>query len=467
MDTGTAIRILKPTIGHPISRRFLSGLGFCEMCGRNRIEVALELFVGERNGACLKCRLAEKALSSALRTGGRTFGVDAPRLREQFRHPSWRKSLANVLTGIAWFGVHRPFVTGAPFLIVWGITYACNLKCRHCYAGAGKPSQDELTTSEATRAIDELDRAGVPLLAFSGGEPLVRKDLFELIRYARDKGIYVALASNGTLITGRKARALKDAGVRFIQISLDGASAATHDRFRGIDGVFQGAIQGIRNCVEEGLFVNVATTATRHNYQEIPRIIDLCEDLGVRWFTMYNFVPTGRGAFITDDDLTPEEREEVLKMLWERRGNGSTVDVLSTAPQFARVALQAEVGKDERVYPTHFANPALPGRLANLAEFIGGCGCGRFYAALRPNGDIEPCVFFPLTIGNIKQDDFAALWRSNPVLNDLRNKDVLGGACGQCDYRYYCGGCRARAYAYTGDYLAPDPGCIRNAERNW
>ncbi len=149
MDTGTAVRVLRSTIGNPLSRRMLSGLGFCKTCGSSRVEVALEFFVGERNSACLRCRLAAKALSWVLRTGAKPFGVGVQTMKEQFRHPYWRKSLANVLSGIARFGVQRPFVTGMPFLIVWDVTHACNLRCRHCYAGAGEPSPDELTTPEA------------------------------------------------------------------------------------------------------------------------------------------------------------------------------------------------------------------------------------------------------------------------------------------------------------------------------
>ena len=321
-------------------------------------------------------------------------------------------------------------------------------------------------TDEAKQVIDKLARASVPIIAFSGGEPLVRKDIFELTSYAHDKGIYVAVASNGTLATKEKVQEMKKAGVSYTQISLDGASAETHDGFRGIKGVFEKTIQGIKNCVNEGFFVNVATTATSYNYKEIPKIVDLCEELGVNWFMLYNFVPTGRGEFIAKNDLTPVHREEVLKSLWEKLKSGSgKVNVLSTAPQFARIALESEIGGEkEKIVPTHFANPALSDKLVNLAEFIGGCGCGRFYCAIRPNGDIEPCVFFPLTIGNIKEDDFEDLWLNNTILKELRNKDILEGNCGECDYRYYCGGCRARAYGYTGNYLAPDPGCIKNAE---
>ena len=465
METTTTLQILRATIGNPASRKILGGIScFCEKCQKNRIEVALELYTGVRKNACLRCKLAEKAISGILKTGSSVFGVNTQQMKEKFSDPSWRKGLASVLTGIARFGVQKPFVSGAPFLVVWDITYACNLKCKHCYANAGKALKDELTTEEAKQVIDKLDHASVPIIAFSGGEPLVRKDIFELTKYAHDKGIYVAVATNGTLITKNKARKMKEAGIQFTQISLDGASAKTHDSFRGIDGVYEKTIQGIKNCVNEGFFVDIAATATKYNYKEAPKIMDLCEELGVNWLMAYNFVPTGRGKFISENDLSPDEREQVLKDLWEKLKNGGKVSVLSTAPQFARVALQAEIDLDKKIVPTHFANPSLSGKLVGLAEFIGGCGCGRFYCAIRPNGNIEPCVFFPLTVGNIKEDDFEDLWINNSVLKDLRNKDILKGNCGKCDYRYYCGGCRARAYGYTGDYSAPDPGCIHNKD---
>lgn len=465
METTTTMQILRATVGNPAARKILRSIScFCEKCQKNRIEVALELYTGVRKDACLKCKLAEKAISGILKTGSSAFGVSNSRMKEKFSKSSWRKGLASVLNGIAKFGVQRPFISGAPFLVVWDITYACNLKCKHCYASAGEPLKDELTTEEAKQVIDKLDRASVPIIAFSGGEPLVRKDILELAKYAYDKGIYVAIATNGTLITEEKAREMKESGIRFTQISLDGASADTHDSFRGINGVYEKTIQGIKNCVNEGFFVNIAATATKYNYEEIPKIMDLCEELGVNWFMLYNFVPTGRGAFISENDLTPPQREQLLNDLWQRLKEGGKVNMLSTAPQFARVALESEVGKNEKIVPTHFYNPSLSGKLVNLAEFIGGCGCGRFYCAVRPNGDIEPCVFFPLTVGNIKEDDFEDLWKNNVIFKELRNKDILEGNCGKCDYRYYCGGCRARAYGYTGNYLASDPGCITNKE---
>lgn len=464
MQSTSTIQILSSTIGNPFSRKILSGFGYCSACGKNRLEVALELFTGSRRDACLRCKLAEKALSSMLLAGGKAFGVTTETLKNQFANPYWRKALANIVMGIARFGVRQPFIAGAPLLVVWDITNACNLRCKHCYANAGKATGMEMSTVEVKQAIDKLDRASVPIIAFSGGEPLVRPDIFELIDYASDKGIYVAVATNGTLLTSDVTRKLKESGIGFVQISLDGASPVTHDLFRGIPGVFSRTIKGIQNCVHEGLFVNIATTATKYNYREIPQIIDLCEDLKVNWFMIYNFIPTGRGKFIMDNDLTPQERELLLQGLWQRLKQGSSVNVLSTAPQFARIALQAETNATEKIIPTHFSNPKLSGQLLNLAEFIGGCGCGRFYCAIRANGDIEPCVFFPLKIGNIKDDDFDDLWTQNLTLRELRNKDKLEGNCGTCQYRYYCGGCRARAYGYTGDYLSPDPGCLNNLE---
>jgi len=304
METTTTIQVLRSTIGNPVTRKILSGLGYCEKCGKNRIEIALELYLGIRKDACLKCMVAEKTLRGIIIAGGKVFGVSEDNIKQQFSDPSWRKGLANVLTGISYFGVQKPFVTGAPFLIVWDITYACNLKCKHCYANAGKRLSDELTTKEAKHVIDKLDKVSVPILAFSGGEPLVRKDIFQLTKYAHDKGIYISIATNGTLITKEKAKKMKKAGVGFVQISLDGASPKTHDSFRGINGVFDKTIKGIKNCVKENLWVNVATTATKHNYKEISKIIDLCEDLGVKWFMVYNFIPTGRGKFILKNDLT-------------------------------------------------------------------------------------------------------------------------------------------------------------------
>ncbi|MCC6028099.1 MAG: radical SAM protein [Archaeoglobus sp.] len=441
---------------NPLTRLGLKQIScYCEDCKKNRLEVALELFVGSRKDACWKCKTAEKIIEPVLLKGAESFNATVEEMKMKFKDPYWRKGLASVIKGLAEFGLRKPFVPGAPFQVVWDITYACNLKCKHCYATAGKALENELTTEEALRTIDALDRLGVTIIAFSGGEPLIRRDIYDLTSYAAEKGIYVAIATNGTLISEEVAKKLKESGVSYLQISLDGTKE-THEAFRGIKGIFNKTLEGIKNAVKYGFFVNVSMTVTKYNYAEVEEVIKICEKLGVNWFMHYNFIPTGRGRDIVEADITPEQREKLLRMLYERNFK-SNISLLSTAPQFARIALQCNGG----IIPTHFYNVNAGERFKQLAEFIGGCGAGRFYFAIKANGDITPCVFFPLVVGNVRTDDLEELWKKNKVFEDLRNKDKLEG-CRDCNYRYVCGGCRARAYNYFGDYLKPDPGCIRN-----
>jgi len=449
------LSVFMQLVNNPVTKKSLQSLTtYCKKCEKSRLEVALELFVGVRDKACWKCKLAEKMIEPILQKGADAFNVTLDELKEKFKDAYWRKGLASVIKGLAYFGMRRPFVPGAPFQVVWDVTYACNLRCKHCYATAGKPLPDELTTEEALDAIDKFDRLGVTVISLSGGEPLVRKDIFELTSYAASKGIYVAIATNGTLITEEIAKKMKENGVSYVQISLDGKKE-THEMFRGIKGCYDKTVEGIKNCVKQDFFVNVSMTVTRFNYRDVDAVIELCEKLGVNWFMHYNFIPTGRGKSILEADITPEQREGLLKFLY-MRNKTSNISLLSTAPQFARVALQCEA----EFIPTHFYN-VTGDRLKQLAEFIGGCGAGRFYMSMKANGDIQPCVFFPLKVGNIREDDLEELWLHNHVFEDLRNKDIIEG-CGNCSYRYYCGGCRARAYNYFGDYLMPDPGCINN-----
>ncbi len=442
----------------------------CSKDGKSRIEIALELFTGQRSSACWTCaHIVNPIVTRAIKKGGSAFSVDESKLREKFENVYWRRGLANVLQGIARYGVKKPFTPAAPFLVVWNFTQLCNLRCKHCYASAGNTAPDELTPDEALKVAGKLADAGVNIIAFSGGEPLMRKDFFEVLKASADYGVFTAVATNATLITREVAARLKESKAGYIQISLDGATPKTHDGFRGVPQSFEKAVRGIKNCVEQGVFVEVSSTATKYNYKEMGDIINLCENLNVDWWMMYNFVPTGRGKFILENDLPPEEREELLQTLWNKLRTNPKLQVLTTAPQYARVALQMEDNAKEKsekiIVPTHFYNPHLHGRLLGLSEFIGGCGAGRFYCAIEPNGLITPCVFFKLNIGNIRNDNFKEIWNNNKVLQDLRDRDKLKGQSGICKYKYVCGGCRARAYGYFEDYHAPDPGCINNIEK--
>jgi len=483
-DTASTLQTFKAVADNPLTRSILKTLSRrCTRDKANRLDVALELYVGARNDACISCRVSRTVLSPILRLACSGFGLTEEQLKNKFRDPYWRRGLVSVIKGIAWFGVRRPYVPGAPFQVVWNITRACNLKCVHCYENAGVKGPDELSTIDAIRGIDTLADAGVLILAFSGGEPTIRSDILQLIRHSSDRGMFTALATNAVAFAEReRAREFKKAGLQFAQISLDGLNPRTHDSFRGVPGTFRKTVQGIKNCVAEGLFVEVATTATMHNVKEVPALIDFAAELGANWFMLYNFIPTGRGMDIVNSDLTPDERENILKLCWNQM-KVSGVDVLSTAPQYARIAQEVEakpasmndpketpqaLPDDIHMVPTHFYNPKLPGQLRQLADFIGGCGAGRFYMCLEPNGDIYPCVFFPheesMNVGNLFKDDFEQVWRHSQLFSEIRDKDKLKENCGSCQYRYTCGGCRARAYSYFRDILAPDPGCVLNRE---
>jgi len=461
------VNTVKTWLGNPISRSLLRWVSKRTEKG-SKLESALKKYVGKAEKLSLQEKLAYSIVKLALDKGSESFGVSKEQMIESLKNPMVRRGIANVLEGIGYYGVQRPQTTAAPFLIVWNFTKQCNLRCKHCYENAGpKPAPDELTTEEAKHAIDEFANAGAVALSFSGGEPLLRKDFFEVAKYAAEKEFYVSVASNGTLITEKVAQKMKEAGVQYVEISLDGFEK-THDEFRGIQGAWKRTIEGIKNCVEEGLDAGVATTATHYNLKEIPKLVEFIEEgLHAKQLIVFNFIPVSRGKEMVDQDLTPKEREELLDFLYSKLiDNNSKLDSFSTAPQYAVTSHKFAFGP---VVATHFTNKAatemLRGRTKSLTEFIGGCGAGRLYCSMEPNGDIEPCVFIPIKIGNIREQSLVNIWRSSPVLKQIRNRDLFKG-CGECKYKYICGGCRARAYAYFNDLQGPDPGCSIN-QKYW
>ncbi len=467
---GEMVGTFKKIVDNPISRFILrETTGYCEKDKGIRAEVGLELFLGLRKEACFLCTLTSKLIGYIIKKGASSFGVSEETFKEKMKDAYWRRGLVSVLKGIALFGVRRPFVPGAPFQIVWNITRACNMNCIHCYENAGRKNERELTPDEVIRGLNILAEAGVTSVAFSGGEPTIHPHILEFISHAHKRGMFVAIATNGYLLADRKlCRKYAEAGLGFVQISLDGMDPQTHDSFRRVKGAWRRAVEAIRNCVEEGLSVDVATTATKYNLHEIPKMIEFVRSLGAHWFTIFNFIPTGRGREIVESDLSPQERFELLKLAFLENEKGR-MQVLSTAPQYGMVAQVLSANKNEVIVPTHFYNPKYSDpKVRQLADFIGGCGAGRFYVSIEPNGDIYPCVFFPheeeVKVGNLLRDDFEKIWRENELLEKLRNKDILEGYCGECPFKYTCGGCRARAYNYFKDVLAPDPGCIYNVK---
>ena len=464
------IKSFKGVANNPLSKFILTRtFDYCEKDKGNRLEVGLELLFSKRNKACIRCTTLSKLLSIIIKKGVKSFGSTEEELQEMMDEPYWIKGLSSVVKGIGLFGVQKPFIPGAPFQIVWNITRACNLKCAHCYEDAGKKDNYELSEKEIYNGLETISRAGVTSVAFSGGEPTTNPNILNFIKYTKELGMYPALATNGYKLANEQiCNKYVDAGLEFVQISIDGLNSDTHDEFRGVEGSWNKAIEAVKNCVDADLFVEVATTVTNHNINEIPEIIEFARELGVHWFMLYNFIPTGNGTNKSEMDITPENRLDLLEHAYNENMKGN-MHVLSTAPQFAMVAKSLQTDQSS-IIPTHFYNPKYENpQVMQLAEFIGGCGAGRFYMSIEPNGDLYPCVFFPhdenLRVGNLLHDDFEEIWKNNQLLKDLRNNDLLKNHCGSCESKNVCGGCRARAYSYFKDVQAPDPGCIRNISK--
>jgi len=461
-DAEAVAKTVQIWLGNPLSRaflRFVSGEGK----NGNRLDLGLKKYAEFHVNMGLIDRIAYRIIKFALDKGAESFGAPKEQMKEALKDSIFRRAIMNVLEGIAEFGVQRPQTTAAPFLVVWDFTKRCNLRCKHCYQDSGGQAMpDELDTEEAKAVLEQFRDAGVAAVAFSGGEPLIRQDFFEVAKYAKELDFYVSVATNGTLITPDTAKKLKKVA-DYVEISLDGFET-THDEFRGIPGVWKRTCKGIKNCVRAGLDTCVATTVTKWNLKEIPELIDFVEHkLKANRMIFFNYVPTRRGKGIAKQDISPEEREKLLKLLYSKLiDKGCRLDVFSTAPQYAVTSARYADGP---AVATHFTNKqamdALQGRTKTLTEFIGGCGCARLYAALEPNGDIYPCVFLPIKIGNIRTDKLKDVWKNSKVLKKLRDRDAFKG-CGTCKYKAICGGCRARAYGYFGDIQGPDPGCKFN-----
>jgi len=457
---------------------------------------SLEDFLGARVSMCPTCHhISSKIARPFYELGSRFLRVEKNFMRSQFLNnqygEAWFRGFGLMMKGIEKYGVRIPFTPAGPFEIVWNFTYQCNLRCKHCYENAGGKKRRELSTNDAKQVLDILSKIagiGLPALSFSGGEPLVRSDCFELAAYAKKRIGYVSIASNGTLITTDNAKRIKDAGVDYVEISLDGATPQVHNEFRGIQGAFERAMKGVENLVEEGLDTCIATVLHRDNLAELDKIIEQTKQVGLR-FMHFNYIPTGRAKAYIELDLTPDERLHVLKTIGKEiiglylqakeeqlRYGKSRIAVdkfFSTCPQYASVTkeLSQKYGENFMVEAHYAAKKGLE----SVANFLGGCGAGRLYCCLEPNGDIKPCVFFPsnkeTVLGNILKDDLNDLWDTHLLLWKLRTRENLEDyivgqqrvGCGHCPDKYICGGCRARAYNYfDGNVKAPDIGCIHN-----
>ena len=333
-----------------------------------------------------------------------------------------------------------------PRLVYWEITKRCNLRCAHCRAfPQASASPEELSLADGLRLLDGIRECGTPIVVLTGGEPLLRRDLFDLARYGRERGLPMALATNGTLATSDTARQIASAGFRRVAISLDGPDTETHDTFRRVSGAFDRAVDGFLRLKELGVSMQVNTTVTAHNRSRLEEIRELVRKLGADAWHLFLLVPVGCGLEIAPTaQLTARDYEEVLYWI-DDLAQRETMEVRATcAPHAQRVRLERQ---------------RLQGQPLVIPETRRGCLAGTGICFISHRGEAFPCGYLPVPAGNLRQQDFSTIWESAPIFAELRDPSRLEGKCGACEYRMICGGCRARAFGQTGRYRGEEPFC--------
>ncbi len=350
-----------------------------------------------------------------------------------------------------------------PYVVSWNLTYRCNLACEHCYLDAGPTplvgtenfaDRSELGTEECFKVIEEL-AAFAPecVTILTGGEPLLRRDILEIVRRAAERGLWVVVGTNGVRITENLARRLADAGARGLSLSLDALDPDRHDGFRNVRGAWKNTVEGAEILHRTGLPFIVQTTAGSHNLGELDAIADFAHDrLAAKVWNLYFLVPTGRGQFVSD--ITPAQYDEVLASLYRIQGkyNGRMLVNAKCAPHYIKTVLEHGLQPGSEA-----ATDAHP--IRTYSGGAGGCPAGTHYMGIRPNGDVTPCPYLPVFAGSLRRASLKDLWTSSELFTGIRLRTSLGGRCGECEMNGHCGGCRARAYGMTGDVMAEDPLC--------
>jgi radical SAM protein with 4Fe4S-binding SPASM domain len=391
--------------------------------------------------------------------------------RETFRqrvagHRPTVRGFVLTARSVAEYGLKLPQQFSAPLFAVWNFTNKCNMRCQHCYQDAGgKGLANELTHEERLALVDELAREYMAMISFAGGEPLIDPDVWPVLERCHHHGIHTSLATNGSLITPDVAARLASLSCKYIEISLDSVHAERHDSFRGIKGAWERTVRGMKNVVaQEGLRLGIAMCVTQKNYDEVDDMLKFAVDLGAKVFAYFNFIPVGRGLEMAHEDLSPQQREALLRKLndWMQ---SRKISIMSTSPQFGRIALAFPPETSLQACSHLGGGGGTKARV--VAKYLGGCGAGRCYVAIEPDGNITPCVYLPHRImGNIRQRRFIDIYRNNEFIDLICDRDARTHHCEVCEFKHYCGGCLARADAYYGELNAGDPGCIFNA-KHW
>jgi heme b synthase len=336
-------------------------------------------------------------------------------------------------------------------LVAWEVTRTCNLACIHCRAAAqDHPYENELTTEECFRVMDDIAAFASPILILTGGEPLLRPDIFEIAAYGSRKGFRMTMAVNGTLLTTEMARQMIEAGIQRISISLDGSTPASHDSFRQVRGAFEGALQGIANARKVGLDFQINTTITQQNLHELPAIQELVVSLGAVAHHIFLLVPMGRGKDLAEQSISAKQYEKTLHWFYEQKDKVPLQLKATCAPHYYRILRQRAKAEGRDVNFQTFGLDAVSR----------GCLGGVGFSFISHVGQVQPCGYLELDCGNVREKPFSEIWKNSPVFLSLRNFEKYEGKCGRCRYVNVCGGCRARAFESTGNYLAAEPLCL-------
>lgn len=342
-------------------------------------------------------------------------------------------------------------------LVAWETTRRCNLACKHCRAvSEDHPYDNELDTQAAFRLLEQIREVGTPIIILTGGEVLLRDDIFDIAAYGTKLGLRMVMSPNGTLITPEIAEKMKESGIKRISVSIDGSTAETHDNFRGLDNAFSDALRGIEIVKNAGIEFQLNTTITKENLNEIPKILELAENLGAVAHHIFLLVPTGRGKYIIDSAINAKEYEDTLNWFYDQREKTSLQLKATCAPHYYRILRQRAKQDGKKVtFETH-----------GLDAVTRGCLAGTGFCFISHVGRVQTCGFLDVTCGDITKQSFKDVWENSPTFNELRNFNNLENKCGICEFKRVCGGCRARAYEAYGSYLAEEPLCSYQPARS-
>ncbi|AFQ43893.1 TIGR04053 family radical SAM/SPASM domain-containing protein [Desulfosporosinus meridiei] len=356
-----------------------------------------------------------------------------------------------------------------PFIVIWETTRACGLKCQHCRADAQPdPHPEELTHEQGIALIDEIYEMDNPMLVFTGGDCMLRKDLFELADYGIKKGMRVSMSPSATVeVTKERMDMAKEVGISRWSFSIDGADAKTHDAFRGIDGTFDLTIEKLKYLNEIGISHQINTCINKANLHQLEQMAELMKELKTSVWYILMMIPTGRASL--DDCITAAQHEEVFKWLYELSKN-APYDIKTTAGQHYRRVVFQQRAKENGTTGEEITFEGTKTR--DMAQFIDGLARapkavndGNGFIFVSHTGDVTPSGFLPLVVGNVKENRLRDIYRESPILRDLRSPDKYEGKCGICEYNKVCGGSRARAYGATGNYMASEPFCVYIPEK--